>query len=153
MSDANSLHFLERSELYARFSRQPRVQIRSVRVGGTGGNSGLTNGNESGTIDKDKECVIPDDKVNKYLLKEGTKHAEEFFDVGYTPSDGEKLKKDISGNFMYSKAVEKKTIDGSERFNVYMDLGVTKMKRFRTVWQKDGPESAPGLITAYRKDR
>lgn len=112
----------------------------------------MTNGNKSSTIDKDKECDIPDDKVNKYLLKEGTKHAEEFFGVGYTPSDGEKLKKDISSNYMYSKAVEKKTIDGAERFNIYMDLGVTKMKRFRTVWQKDEPESTPEFITAYRKD-
>lgn len=152
MSDAYSLHFLERSELYARFSRQPRVQIRSVRVGGIGENSGLTNENKSGTIDKDKDCFIHDDKMNKFCLLPGAKHSKELFDVGYTPSDGEELKKDISGNFMYSKAVEKKTIDGSERFNVYMDLGVTKMKRFRTVWQKDEPESAPRLITAYRKD-
>ncbi len=103
-------------------------------------------------MDRDRECFIPDAKVECYLLKEGTKHFIEFSNVGYTRSDGERLKSDIAENFDYSKAVEKKTVEGSERFNVYMDLGVGKTKRFRTVWQKDTPDSIPRFITAYRKD-
>lgn len=124
----------------------------SYPEGGGGGNLGLTNGAGGGIMEKDRECTIPDNKVNNYLLDEKGKHSQEFFDVGYTPSDGEKLKKDIAGNFSYSKAVEKKINGGSESFCIYMELGVTKMKRFRTVWQKDEPDSTPRLITAYRKD-
>lgn len=103
-------------------------------------------------MDKDRECIIPDAKVKKYLLKEGTKHYEEFSNVGYTTFDGERLKSDIANNFSYSKAVDKKIVGGSERFLVYMELGVTKTKRFRTVWQKDAPDSTPRFLTAYRKD-
>lgn len=103
-------------------------------------------------MDKDRECIIPDAKVKKYLLREGTKHFMEFSNVGYTLSDGERLKSDIANSFSYSKAVEKKTVGGSERFIVYMELGVTKTKRFRTVWQKETSDSTPRFITAYRKD-
>ncbi len=31
-------------------------------------------------------------------------------------------------------------------------LGGTKLKRFRTVWQKDTKDSIPRIITAYRED-
>lgn len=103
-------------------------------------------------MDKNKECVISDSKVEKYLLKAGTKHFMEFSNVGYSLFDRERLRSDIADNFSYSKAVEKKTVDGSERFIVYMELGVTIRKRFRTVWQKDTPDSTPRFITAYRKD-
>lgn len=100
----------------------------------------------------DMECIIPDKKINEFFLKVGAKHSDEFFNVGYTPSDGERLKSDIVRNFSYSRAVEKKTVDGSERFIVYMELGVTRTKRFRTVWQKDTPDSIPRIVTAYRKE-
>lgn len=103
-------------------------------------------------MDKDRECFIHEAKVKRYLLKEGTKHFAEFSNVGYTFSDGERLTADIADNFSYSKAVEKKTVDGSERFVVYMELGVTKTRRFRTVWQKDTPDGIPRFLTAYRKD-
>lgn len=99
-----------------------------------------------------KECFIPDSKVKLYLLKEGTKHYKEFSDVGYTSSDGEKLKSDIAAGFDYGKAVEKTMNGGIESFLVYMELGVDKKKRFRTVWFKDTPISIPRFITAYRKD-
>lgn len=39
-----------------------------------------------------------------------------------------------------------------ERFSIFMQLGVKKKKRFRSVWQKDTPESEPRLITAHRED-
>ncbi len=120
--------------------------------GGGGGKMGLTNLTESDIIKKGKECFIHDDKINKFFLLPGTKHSIDFFDVGYTTFDGDKLKKDIADNFSYDKAVEKKMINGSERFNIYMNLGITKIKRFRTVWQKDEPDSIPRIITAYRKD-
>lgn len=103
-------------------------------------------------MDLSRECFIPDSKVKLYLLKEGTKHYKEFADVGYTSSDGDKLKSDIAADFDYSKAVEKKTRSGIESFIIYMELGVDKKKRFRTVWFKDTPISIPRFITAYRKD-
>lgn len=84
-------------------------------------------------------------------MLEGAKHAQEFFDVGYSPADGERLRKDISDNFDIRKAVEKKVANGVEKFSIFMDLGVTQKKRFRTVWQKDTPDSIPRIITAHRE--
>ena len=38
---------------------------------------------------------MPGDKIENYLLRPGAEHAKEFFDVGYTPNDIEKLNDDI----------------------------------------------------------
>lgn len=119
--------------------------------GGIGGNSGLTNGNKSGTIDKDKECDIHDDKINKFCLLPGAKHSKEFFDVGYTPNDGERLKSDIKKNFSYSKAFDIRKQSNKESFSIFMELGVTEKRRFRTVWEKEKSDSTPRFITAHRE--
>ena len=44
-----------------------------------------------------------------------------------------------------------KAPDGSEKFSIFMNLGSGNGKRFRTVWQKDTPDSKPRLITAHRE--
>lgn len=116
-----------------------------------GGNP-LTNGNERGIIKKNSECFISNDKINKFFLLEGAKHAQEFFDVGYGSADGERLKKDISDNFDINSAVDIKIVNGVEKFSIFMYLGVERKKRFRTVWQKDSPDSVPRIITAHRED-
>ena len=111
----------------------------------------IDNGMKSGIIEE--EVAIPSDKVNNFFLKPKAKHAEEFFSVGYTKDDGEILSKHLREGFDYSKAVDKRTgDDGSERFSVFMDLGVDKKRRFRIVWQKDTPNSKPRLITGHRED-
>ncbi len=114
--------------------------------------SGVDNSGESGIIEN-KECEIAPDKINKFFLKPNAKHAKEFFDVGYKPTDFELLDKDLKASFDYSKAVDKVVLDnGVERFSIFTELGVDKKKRFRTVWQKDTSESIPRIITVHRED-
>nr|DAH77328.1 MAG TPA: hypothetical protein [Caudoviricetes sp.] len=104
-------------------------------------------------IIKSKECEIAPDKINKFFLKPNAKHSRDFFDVGYKPTDFELLNKDLKECFDYSKAVDKVVSDnGVERFSIFTELGVNEKKRFRTVWQKDTPESTPRIITAHRED-
>lgn len=104
-------------------------------------------------IIKSKMCEIAPDKINKFFLKPNAKHSREFFDVGYKPTDFELLNKDLKACFDYSKAVDKVVSDnGVERFSIFTELGVNEKKRFRTVWQKDTPESTPRIITAHRED-
>ena len=122
----------------------------SVPMGG-GGNLGLTNMTESDIIEKDRECVIQDNKIYKFLLLPDAKHSSEFFDVGYTINDGERLRKDIMHQFNYKNAVDSVLVDGKEKFSIFMKLGVTKMRRFRTVWEKNGSDGVPRLITAHRE--
>ena len=104
-------------------------------------------------IIRNKECEIAPDKINKFFLKPNAKHSREFFDVGYKPTDFELLDNDLKECFDYSKAVDKVVNDdGVERFSIFTELGVNEKKRFRTVWQKDTPESTPRIITAHRED-
>lgn len=112
---------------------------------------------ESGIIKSNiirgNNCTIHPDKVNKFFLKPNAKHSKEFFDVGYTVNDANKLTDDLKEIFDYSKAVDKSiSNDGVEKFSIFAELGVTKKKRFRTVWQKDTPNSTPRIITAHRED-
>ena len=131
--------------------------------GGSSSSSSSSKSEEKGekSVDKsaesdiieDKECFIHPDKVDKFFLKPGAKHSKEFFDVGYTEKDGKRLTEDLKNCFDYSKAVDKKPLaNGGERFSIFTDLGVSDVRRFRTVWQKDEPNSQPRIITAHRED-
>ncbi len=94
---------------------------------------------------------MPKAKINSYLLDLSKAHAEEFFSVGYTKEQPEKLHFDIEKEFDESKAVEFREYEnGSLDFNVYMELGITTKKRFKTVWRKETPSEKPRFITAYR---
>ena len=110
------------------------------------GNGGII---ESG---KTKKCYIHPDKVNKFLLLPGAKHSKDFFDVGYTPDDHDLLVSDITKEYNYGKAVEKRQKGNAEQFSIFMYLGKTVKKRFRVVWQKDTPDSVPRMITAHTED-
>lgn len=95
---------------------------------------------------------MPEAKIREYLLKPGAVHAREFFDVGYTVADAGRLNGDIDRQFDVGLAVDKVFFpDGREKFSIFMHLGVTKKRRFRTVWQKDTPTSKPRFITAHRE--
>ena len=108
---------------------------------------------KSGIIKLSEKFEIPQDKIKKFLLSPGAKHVDEFFDVGYKESDYERLFDDIESNFDTSKITDvKKSSDGTEDFSIFMDLGVTSKKRFRTVWRKDTPNIKPRLITGHRED-
>lgn len=107
----------------------------------------------SGIIKVDEKIDIHPDKINKFLLKPGAKHSKEFFDVGYSEDDYERLFNDILSSYDESKAVDiRKKDNGIEDFSIFMDLGTDVKKRFRTVWRKDTPDSKPRLITSHRED-
>ncbi len=112
---------------------------------------GLTTPTESDIIKKGKECFIHDDKVNKFFLLPGAKHSMDFFDVGYSVNDGERLKGDIKRQFNYKNAVDFVRVKGKEKFSIFMELGVTEKRRFRTVWEKKDDDGIPRLITAHRE--
>ena len=101
---------------------------------------------------KSDKYDMPRAKIKDYLLKPGSRHAQEFFDVGYTPFDVEKLNRDIDTLFDASRITDKRSSEGGkERFSIFMELGVSVKKRFRTVWQKDTPDAKPRFITAHRE--
>ena len=107
----------------------------------------------SGIIKESEKFEIPSDKIKKFLLSPGAKHSSEFFAVGYMESDYEQLFYDIELEFDISKAIDiKKNADGTEDFSIFMNLGVSNKKRFRTVWRKDTTNSKPRLITSHRED-
>ena len=100
-----------------------------------------------------EKYIMPRAKIQDYLLKPDGKHAQEFFAVGYTPNDVEKLNRDIEAQFDESKAVEfRQEGTGAYDFNIYMWLGVHKQRRFKTVWRKENLKMKPRFLTAYRKD-
>lgn len=89
-------------------------------------------------------------KFSEWCLKEGTDHSKEFFDVGYKPTDADRLFRDIESGFDIYKKCDSVPIGKSkEKFSIPMSLGVTTQRLFRTVWQKDGQDKTPRFITAY----
>lgn len=99
-------------------------------------------------------CVTTPKKYTGYFLKEGKEHAQEFFGVGYTPDNPLRLRYDMARKFNMDNAVDNTMNEkGEEKFSIFMELGVIKEKRFRTVWQKDTPDSKPRIITAHREDK
>lgn len=98
--------------------------------------------------------VIAEPKISRFLLKPGAKHSAEFFNVGYTEQDSLALNADIYRQFDEAEKVDiRVSEDGTESFSIFMKLGTTKKKRFRTVWQRDPGSDKPRFITAHREDK
>ena len=98
------------------------------------------------------ECVTTPKKYTGYFLKEGAKHANDFFGVGYTADDSLRLRYDMARQFDISKEIDREELDdGAVKFNSYMELGVTKKRLFLTCWIQDTPESKPRIVTAFRR--
>lgn len=113
----------------------------------------LTSDDSGGIIKEDKRFTVHPDKIQKFLLKPGAKHSKEFFDVGYEEDDYSLLFDDIAENYDESNAVDiKEKENGKQMFSIFMYLGKTHKKRFRTVWEKETPDSKPRLITGHRED-
>ena len=112
----------------------------------------LTNAGIGDIINRDDIFIHPN-KINKFCLDPNGKHSNEFFDVGYKTGDFDALYQDILKNFDEGQIVDRVLSDDNvEKFSIFMELGVDKKKRFRTVWQKDIPDSKPRFITAHRED-
>lgn len=98
--------------------------------------------------------TIAEPKISKFLLKPGAKHSAEFFDVGYTEQDGAILNTDIYKQFDDTLKTDIRIAeDGTESFSIFMELGTTKKRTFRTVWQRDPDSEKPRFITAHREDK
>lgn len=112
----------------------------------------LTNSGIGDIINRDDIFIHPN-KINKFCLDPNGKHSNDFFDVGYKTGDFDALYQDILKNFDEGQIVDRVLSDDNvEKFSIFMELGVDKKKRFRTVWQKDTPDSKPRFITAHRED-
>ena len=97
--------------------------------------------------------VIAEPKISKFLLKPGAKHSAEFFSVGYSEQDGMRLNADIYQQFdEILKTDVRISENGTEDFSIFMNLGITEKKMFRTVWRRDPGSEKPRLITAHRED-
>ena len=100
------------------------------------------------------EYVTTPKKYTGYFLKDGAKHADQFFDVGYTADNPLQLRYDMARQFDMSKAVDVQELNGGAiMFNIYMTLGVTKQRTFLTGWIQDTPDSKPRIVTGFRKNK
>lgn len=98
--------------------------------------------------------TIAEPKISQYLLKPEAKHAAEFFDVGYSETDTERLNRDIYQQFDESLKEDIRILDdGTEAFSIFMELGTTDKKTFRTVWQRESGSEKPRFITAHREEK
>ena len=98
----------------------------------------------------EKGFTVQLDKLNGYCLKPEAKHAEEFFRLGYTASDGLKLFRDIEAGFDPEKKIDEMDQGtGIVKFSIPMTLGVTDSMTFRTVWRTDGPDSMPRFVSTF----
>ena len=105
------------------------------------------------TVGITDKCVIANEKIERFCLLPGAKHSEDFFGVGYRPDDRILLINDILDGFDMTKAVDAAVSpENVRKFSIFMYLGVSRKKRFRTVWQQDTPHSISRFITAYRED-
>ena len=119
------------------------------------GSSDLAISKESATIENGyyhsaKGFRIAVAKLARFCLDPEKKHAKEFFDVGYQPSDSDLLFRHIEEGFdMGRKIGERKSEMGDDQFCIPMKLGVTEKRMFSTAWQIDKGALEPKLVTAY----
>lgn len=144
---------LDKSDSFAEFKKK---YLKAAQTVENTGKSGIMIEGENYV--SGKGFIIHQDKIQKYLLKPGAKHYEEFYSVGYRNRPGymayesNLLAIDIENGYDETKATDRiKAPDGSESFSIFMNLGFGGGKRFRTVWKKDTPDSKPRLITAHRE--
>ena len=108
---------------------------------------------KNGIITSKKGFTIHRDKIEKYMLKKGAKHSEDFFRVGYTEKDSVRLYKDIERQYDIKKAKGFRNGNNGEiRFAIYMKLGVNKKRTFCTSWYIGQDSGIPKLTSAYRSD-
>lgn len=98
-----------------------------------------------------KNATIPNPKIENYLLKDGAKHYKEFIDVGYSSDYPQQLKKDLLNGLAENEAIATNpNAHGAKSYTVYMKLGITKKRTFKTIWRIDNKSTTPRLVTAYR---
>lgn len=115
-------------------------------MGGRGAASGFVS-----SVPNADRATIADGKLMKYLLDPEKAHYPEFIAVGYSRDDPERLRQDLLAGLRKGPAKVYGTIGyGVVSFEVDTMLGVTREKRFRTVWRIDEGADYPRFVTAYR---
>lgn len=103
------------------------------------------------------KIIVPYDKIRSFLLKPGSKHYSQFYNVGYRPDDDYRLFKDIEEQFDAARAVEPRTypVTGELGYTVYMYLGITNKQLFLTAWKIIPESDLPQLVSVFhvRKKR
>lgn len=101
-----------------------------------------------------KGFCIAISKLSNYCLKPGAKHSDQLFAVGYEPGDEDLLFRDLETGFDLSRKTDVNPERGNkESFSIPMELGITKTRLFRTVWE-DGPTNpAPRFVSFYQDRR
>ena len=136
------------SKEWKSIGERDRIEERK-KVGLSQNISGIRTINKD--VQQEEHFVVQPDKINKFLLKPGAKHSKEFFDVGYSTDDYIKLYEDIASQFDMKKAKYDEKSKFGRGFSMDMQLGITKKRTFKTVWQIDKEGDKPRLITAYRQ--
>lgn len=97
-----------------------------------------------------KGFSIHQDKLAKFCLLPGGKHSEQFFKLGYTANDSERLFRDVEKGYDPSRKFGRIDLeDGHVKTSIPIRLGVTAQQVFRTVWKDDGPDGEDRFLTAY----
>ena len=131
------------------------IPMREKDAAGGGGSAkaGLTTGGGSGIIHYSSDIVIEDKKIFGYLLNPEKTHYKDFIDIGYSKDNPQELYDDIVSNFNETKAVNHRiNYDEYDTYSVFMELGVDKKARFRTVWEIKNKGDKPRLVSAHRED-
>lgn len=105
---------------------------------------------ESDCHHSEKGFVVQADKLTKFCLLRGGKHAEQFFKIGYSADEPERLFRDIEAGYDPSRKIDRIDLeDGHAKTSIPMKLGVTEQQVFRTVWKDDGRDGQDRFLTAY----
>ena len=129
------------------------IPMRDKDAGGGSSENRLDKSAESGIIHYNSDTVIEDRKITGYLLNPEKTHYKDFVDVGYSKDNPQKLYDDIVSNFNETKAVNHRiNYDEYDTYSVFMELGVDKKARFRTVWEIKNKGDKPRLVSAHRED-
>lgn len=105
---------------------------------------------KNGYYESDKGFYVPVGKIDDYCLNPERKHFHNFAEIGYTKDDREKLFRDLEREYDLSKKIDAFQLpSGFEKFSIPVNLGVTEIRTFRSVWETDGPDGANRLVTLY----
>ena len=119
-------------------------------MGGRGASSSI-----SKRLPNYKNAIIPKDKIGNYLLNPSNKNnqgkAKLFNNIGYNMQNKQRLKEDLLNGIKRNKAkLDKETVYG-KTYNVYMQLGINKKIKIKTVWKVNNKETR--FITAFPEER
>ena len=122
------------------------LKLNLIMYGGRGQSIGI-----SKRIPDVSNVTVSDNKIYNFYLNESQKHFLNFQQVGYTKEDGELLRKDMLEGLKNNEVheyIREKT--GYQKAVVFMKLGKTEKKQFKTIWGKKKEDKYYTNVSAYR---